>query len=133
MAERRSGLGPQGLAALRRASATQHQIDELHRAPVIGRRSTAPANPAATDTEEASDRELPTSWRPIESSRISEAAYNPKTHTLFVRFVKPLPEGTPWIYEDVPPNVWRNFLRSSSKGKFVNRVLNGFDYHRGDF
>lgn len=51
------------------------------------------------------------------------------TGTLWVIFR----DGTPWEYEDVPQNVWRNFRRVKSPGRFINRVLNNFDYHRGDF
>lgn len=52
-----------------------------------------------------------------------------ETGTLRVRFR----DGTPWEYYDVPPNVWRNFKRVKSPGKFINRVLNNFDYGRGNF
>lgn len=42
-------------------------------------------------------------------------------------------DGTPWEYYDVPANVWRNFKRVKSPGRFINRVLNNYDYGRGDF
>lgn len=42
-------------------------------------------------------------------------------------------DGTPWEYYDIPPNVWRNFRRVKSPGRFVNRVLNNYPYGRGDF
>lgn len=42
-------------------------------------------------------------------------------------------DGTPWEYYDVPQNVWRNFRRVKSPGRFINRVLNNYDYGRGDF
>jgi hypothetical protein len=79
------------------------------------------------------DETLPTNWRPFQSSRVVEAGYSPSAQRLYVRFVKPRPEGTPWVYESVPPNVWRNMKRQASVGRFVNRVLNNYDYHRGDF
>jgi hypothetical protein len=76
--------------------------------------------------------EAPPTFRPITtSSRITEAAYSPRSRRLYVRFVKPEPGGTPWTYYDVPPNVWRNFLRARSKGKFVNRLLNNYNYGPG--
>lgn len=51
------------------------------------------------------------------------------TGTLWVVFR----DGTPWEYYDVPQNVWRNFRRVKSPGRFVNRVLNNYDYGRGSF
>lgn len=51
------------------------------------------------------------------------------TGVLRVRFR----DGTPWEYHDVPPNVWRNFRRVKSPGRFINRVLNNYPYGRGDF
>lgn len=51
------------------------------------------------------------------------------TGTLWVVFR----DGTPWEYYDVPANIWRNFKRVKSPGRFINRVLNNFDYGRGDF
>lgn len=51
------------------------------------------------------------------------------TGTLWVVFR----DGTPWEYYDVPQQVWRNFRRVKSPGRFINRVLNNFDYGRGDF
>jgi len=76
--------------------------------------------------------EAPPSFIPVTtSSRITEAAYSPRTRRLYVRFVKPQPGGTPWTYYDIPPNVWRNFKRAKSKGKFVNRVLNQYPYGPG--
>ena len=52
-----------------------------------------------------------------------------ETGTLWVVFR----DGTPWEYENVPNNVWRNFRRVKSPGRFINRVLNNYDYHRGEF
>ena len=51
------------------------------------------------------------------------------TGTLWVVFR----DGTPWEYYDVPQRVWRNFRRVKSPGRFINRVLNNYDYGRGDF
>ena len=61
--------------------------------------------------------------RDEETGRLAE------TGTLRVRFR----DGTPWEYYDVPPNVWRNFRRVKSPGRFINRVLNNYDYGRGNF
>lgn len=61
--------------------------------------------------------------------RTKAAGYDPETQTLRVRFR----DGTPWAYYNVPKNVWRNFRRSKSPGRFINRVLNGYEYSRDDF
>jgi hypothetical protein len=42
-------------------------------------------------------------------------------------------DGTPWEYYNVPNVIWQRFKRVQSPGKFINRVLNDFDYGRGDF
>ncbi len=61
--------------------------------------------------------------------RTLAAGYDKNTQTLFVRFR----DGTPWEYYDVPPNLWRNFQRVQSPGRFINRVLNNYPYGRGDW
>lgn len=91
-------------------------------------------NPAALTTELPGElKREPDYWYSFISSRVLEAGYDSESARLFVRFVKPRPMGTPWIYENVPPNVWRNFRRSESPGRYINRVLNNFNYHRGNF
>lgn len=130
---RQGGLGPQGHAALQRAFE-----EDVRRHPQnFAVSNPGPVgNPAATTTISAGEEEsIPPNERWIafpESSRVVEAAYDPPTQRLYVRFVKPVPEGTPWVYESVPSNVWTNFKRSQSQGKFVNRVLNQYNYHRGE-
>lgn len=120
------GLGPQGHAAIERAA------NENRRAPVIDEAPRRP-NPAAISTADPDEAEnVPGNWYTFDSSRIQEAAYDNGAQRLYVRFVKPVHSGgTPWTYEGVPQNVWNNLKRSQSPGKFVNRVLNDFDYHPG--
>lgn len=72
--------------------------------------------------------DLPT-MLPFDSSRVAEAGYSPASHTLYVRFN----DGTPWQYNNVEPNVWRNFRRSASPGRYINRVLNNYSYGRSNF
>ena len=76
----------------------------------------------------------PTKSSNPERPRTLEAGYEAQTNgpgrgTLRVRFR----DGTPWEYYDVEPAVWQRFKRSASPGKFVNRVLNDYEYSRGDF
>lgn len=66
---------------------------------------------------------------PFDSSRVQEAGYSHDSHTLYVRFA----DDTPWAYYNVEPNVWRNFRRSASPGKFINRTLNNYSYGRSNF
>jgi hypothetical protein len=66
---------------------------------------------------------------PFDSSRVLQAGYSPRTHTLYVRFV----DGTPWAYYNVEPNIWRNFRRSASPGRYINRVLNSYAYGPSNF
>ncbi len=57
-----------------------------------------------------------------------DPVYSSASRTLYVNFV----DGTPWRYYDVNPNEWRNFRRSASPGRFINRVLNSHNYERGE-
>ena len=142
---RKSGLGPQGRSALLDASRIQSQIVTQRRtweqktagkpnAPSIGKRRSGEnlSNPAATSTYGVGEADgLPEVFTPFDSSRIIEAAYDRNNERLYVRFVKPRPGGTPWTYEEVPPNVWASMQRDPSPGRFVNRVLNNYNYHAG--
>ena len=69
----------------------------------------------------------PGPWRHMNSSRVARARYDSGLQEVQVYFA----DGTPWRYRGVPYNVWRNFTRSSSPGRYINRVLNGFEYERG--
>ena len=63
------------------------------------------------------------------SSRIAQFGYDADTATVCVRFA----DGTPWCYRGVPEEVWEEFVRAPSKGRFVNYALNHYDNGRGDF
>lgn len=58
--------------------------------------------------------------------RTMAAGYDRQTKTLRIRFR----EGAVYAYNDVPPRVWNNFKRVKSPGRFINRVLNNYDYYR---
>lgn len=76
----------------------------------------------------ATERESrPGPWVAMNSSRLTEARYDRGLEQVHVRFR----EGAIYVYDGVPENIWRNFRRSASPGKFVNRVLNGFTYWQG--
>ena len=129
---RRSGLGPQGRQALQRAAATQIEINAARRnqdRPVGLRRRV---NPGITTTEQPNEEAVERSlqWLPFQSSRVSEAAYDSSSAQLFVRFQRPAPGQDEYVYEGVGTNEWRNFRRSASPGRYINRILNGKNYHR---
>ncbi|GAA2321330.1 hypothetical protein GCM10010149_87930 [Nonomuraea roseoviolacea subsp. roseoviolacea] len=56
--------------------------------------------------------------------RTLAAGYHDSTRTLRVRFRN----GQVYGYYRVPPNVWRQFKRQESIGRFINRVLNHYPY-----
>lgn len=59
--------------------------------------------------------------------RTLQARYSRNNHELQVIFR----DGTPWTYFDVPPNIWQRFKRTESPGRYINAVLNGYDYAHG--
>jgi hypothetical protein len=58
--------------------------------------------------------------------RTMAAGYDSQAQVVTVKFR----EGAVYQYYGVPQNVWRNFRRVKSPGKFINRTLNNFDYTR---
>jgi len=142
---RKRGLGPQGHAAVRRAAEQIAPAPVQDPADYVSPLETG--NPAALSDETNEAQSLPDRWwipprgsapavalekfgGPSKSTRINEAGYDRDSQRLYVRFQK---GQTPWTYEGVPENVWRNFRRSASPGAYVNRVLNSYDYHRGEW
>jgi hypothetical protein len=63
----------------------------------------------------------------MDSSRVERARYDSGTREVHVVFSN---NGAPYVYQEVPPNVWRGFRRSGSPGKYINRQLNSFPYYR---
>jgi hypothetical protein len=60
------------------------------------------------------------------SSRVSRFRYDHGNNAVQVQWRNNRGQG--YIYFDVPYEAYRNFARSASTGKAVNRVLNGFEY-----
>lgn len=68
----------------------------------------------------------PTPWWDFPaSSRVRRARYDSANQILEVEWMKP---GVPYLYFNVPPNIWGNMRRVKSVGKFVSRVLNQYSY-----
>lgn len=81
------------------------------------------------DEEAAESHPRPGPWVEMSSSRIARARYDKGLQQIQVEFI----DGTPWVYDSVPQNVWRNFRRTTSPGRYVNRVLNNYPYWHGAF
>jgi len=75
------------------------------------------------------DGSRPGPWLPFVSTRLNAARYDSGLSQIQVIFR----DGTPWVYDQVPRNIWRNFRRAQSAGKYINRVLNKYDYFEGSF
>lgn len=57
--------------------------------------------------------------RPVASSAIAAAGYDPATRRLRVRYLR----GATWDYQAVPAAEYAAFLAAPSKGGFVNAVI----------
>lgn len=73
---------------------------------------------------------VPYTYYPTKTSnpadpRTAAAGYDEVTHTLHVAWGD---NGVSYNYYDVPPNIWKNFQRAPSPGKYINRVLNSYRY-----
>jgi len=115
--------------------------------PVAARRFTPPPSRITPRTEEQQeaveafelgDDSLLFQYDPTDTSnpakpRTQKAGYDRKTQQLRVMFREGAARGGEtaiYVYYDVPPNVWRNFKRVRSPGKFINRTLNQYPYDR---
>lgn len=56
------------------------------------------------------------------STNIDRAAYDPDSRTLEVSFLR---TGDTYTYQGVPADVWRNFTRSLSPGRFLATEIKG--------
>lgn len=60
--------------------------------------------------------------------RISYDLYGSRMGWICVRFHKNGKRGPDWVYGPAPFDVYKAFANSSSKGKFINNVLNDYGY-----
>jgi len=66
-------------------------------------------------------------WIPVDSSNLSDVAYDDTTQTLFIRFKA----GNVYEYFDVPESVFQELLGADSKGKYFNaNIKNRYRYQR---
>jgi hypothetical protein len=68
---------------------------------------------------------FPTSTSNPPDPRTAAAGYDRDTQTLRVEWGD---GGPAYNYYGVEPNIWRNFRRVKSPGKYINRVLNNYTY-----
>ncbi len=81
---------------------------------------------AAVFTQETDTAPLP--WHHLGSSRVMSARYDPGNTQIHVYFR----DGTPWVYEDVPYQIYEAFITASSPGRFVGQVLDQYPYRRAE-
>ena len=63
--------------------------------------------------------------QPVDSSLVGEAGYDAQTQTLAIRLVN---NSTLYLYQQVPANVYAEFLASDSKGTyFVTNIKYQYD------
>lgn len=91
-----------------------------------GRPNAAPSN----DQDDQLQFDL-TPWvETPNSTRVSRFRYDFANRALQVQWTNAKNHG--YVYRDVDYENYRSFARVVSKGKHVNRVLNGFDYELMD-
>jgi hypothetical protein len=59
--------------------------------------------------------------RPIVSSMIASAGYDPDTRAMEIEFRS----GKTYTFEEVPPYVFENLLSSDSPGRYFNQSIKG--------
>ncbi len=69
---------------------------------------------------------LPREWIYLGSSRVMRARYDDGLQQIHVNFR----DGTPWVYEDVPDDIYEMFITAPSAGRFINEVLDRYPYRR---
>ena len=69
---------------------------------------------------------------PVESSNVQAFGYVPEDQTLFVDFLaKGNQAGSRYVYYEVEPEIYQQFMSSESKGKFIwTHLRDRYDYER---
>ena len=65
-------------------------------------------------------------WTAVASSSVRRAGYDATFRRFYVQFVS----GATYVYEDVPDDVYQDFLAARSKGKFIYDVIRGANGRR---
>jgi len=64
-------------------------------------------------------------WESVESTNIDMIGYDEDNSQLHVKFRS----GAEYVYNEVPPAVYQEFLDADSKGKFLNERIKGRYYY----
>jgi hypothetical protein len=56
----------------------------------------------------------------VQSSAISEVTYQKKSENLYVTFKR---DGATYLYEDVPQEVYDEFMKADSKGIYFKNII----------
>jgi hypothetical protein len=68
-------------------------------------------------------------WIGVNSTRIDSIRYDYQNRAVQVTWAnKPRERG--YVYLDVPYERFRSFIRAASKGKYVNRAMNSYEYRQ---
>jgi len=69
---------------------------------------------------------------PVESSNVAAFGYVPEDQTLFVDFLaKGNSAGSRYVYYEVEPDTYQQFMAAPSKGKFIwTNLRDRYDYER---
>lgn len=66
-------------------------------------------------------------WIEVTSTRVEAIRYDYQNRAVHVRWPR---SNTPYIYLDVPYERFRSFIRSGSKGKYINSAMNAYEYRQ---
>lgn len=107
-----------------------HERDIAKRKPAVRRGigNVAASGPVALDEVLPVALNTATHSSNVNRPRALRGGYDSRTGTVRVQFR----DGSVYAYYGVPKNVWRNALRAPSFGKYVNRVLDTYQYSRVD-
>lgn len=69
---------------------------------------------------------------PVDSSNVEAFGYVPEDQTLFVDFLaKGNQAGSRYVYYEVEPDIYQQFMTAPSKGKFIwTHLRSRYDYER---
>ena len=59
---------------------------------------------------------------PVASSNVRQIGYDVQTNQMYVTFWS----GSTYVYDRVPLDIYREFMRAKSKGRFVWRTIRGY-------
>jgi hypothetical protein len=66
-------------------------------------------------------------WVGVTSTRVRSIRYDYMNSAVQVHW-QGRPDSRGYIYLDVPEEVFNSFVRSGSKGKYVNSTMNAYEY-----